>query len=360
MEEFATPLLVIGWYIWITLGLSSLRCKLRLVLKLSNFSRPKSDFFLTSHCSSQIQCGGPAENHISRKNWCPLSLYFSCLCLFDSLSLSLYLFLAVWLSLTWGSVALCYVKKMYWCFSLTLSLSVCLSLWHPGFLDPPSLLCVPQALLILLHKNSLHAICLYLSVCPFASLFFLSFFLHAIFVQTLFSQTKDRLAQRDQKSREVSLTSCPHHSLLPQVPVIVQITAPHRGWFEFRLCKNDDVTKPATQACLDEHVLGVLNETGSRYHVHFDYPLDYAILVQLPAGLTCTQCVFQWLYNAGWFQHNSGLGSTPLVFRGETRFWKPWMNKNEVSNIWTTERWHNWKSQWNFNSFKILCFSPPL
>ncbi len=32
--EFATPLSVIGWEIWVTLGLS-LRCKLRLVLQLS-------------------------------------------------------------------------------------------------------------------------------------------------------------------------------------------------------------------------------------------------------------------------------------------------------------------------------------
>ena len=84
-----------------------------------------------------------------------------------------------------------------------------------------------------------------------------------------------------------------------QIPVVVQITAPHRGWFEFRVCKNNNVKKPATKSCLDKHLLTILNGTGTRYHVTFDYPMDYKLIVQLPQGLTCNQYVFQWKYNAG-------------------------------------------------------------
>ena len=83
-----------------------------------------------------------------------------------------------------------------------------------------------------------------------------------------------------------------------QIPVIVEVTAPHKGWFEFRICKNDNVMKAASQACLDEYLLTVVN-SGTRYHVTFDYPMDYDLVVQLPKGLECKQCVFQWKYNAG-------------------------------------------------------------
>jgi hypothetical protein len=33
---------------------------------------------------------------------------------------------------------------------------------------------------------------------------------------------------------------------------MVQITANHKGWFEFRLCKNNDVTKRITHSCLNK------------------------------------------------------------------------------------------------------------
>ena len=40
------------------------------------------------------------------------------------------------------------------------------------------------------------------------------------------------------------------------ITVVVQITANHLGWMEFRLCVNDDPTKAVTLDCLDQHVLG--------------------------------------------------------------------------------------------------------
>nr|KAG5691648.1 hypothetical protein BaRGS_022923 [Batillaria attramentaria] len=41
------------------------------------------------------------------------------------------------------------------------------------------------------------------------------------------------------------------------INVTVKITASHGGYFMFKLCPNNDVTKEATQECLDRHVLQV-------------------------------------------------------------------------------------------------------
>jgi len=39
------------------------------------------------------------------------------------------------------------------------------------------------------------------------------------------------------------------------VKVRIELTANHMGYFEFRLCPNNDRKKPASQACLDENLL---------------------------------------------------------------------------------------------------------
>ena len=33
------------------------------------------------------------------------------------------------------------------------------------------------------------------------------------------------------------------------IDITVELTTPHRGWFEFRLCKNDNVNKYGAQFC---------------------------------------------------------------------------------------------------------------
>ncbi|XP_011429461.3 uncharacterized protein [Magallana gigas] len=81
------------------------------------------------------------------------------------------------------------------------------------------------------------------------------------------------------------------------IDVKVKITASHMGYFEFRLCPNNNVHKPATQACLDQYVLH--QPSGSVRFLEQGRPQTYSIKVKLPKGLTCTQCVLQWKYNAG-------------------------------------------------------------
>ena len=41
------------------------------------------------------------------------------------------------------------------------------------------------------------------------------------------------------------------------IPVIVDITTNHGGYFIFKLCHNDDITKDPDQDCFDEHILQV-------------------------------------------------------------------------------------------------------
>ncbi|XP_064596476.1 uncharacterized protein LOC135463086 [Liolophura sinensis] len=89
------------------------------------------------------------------------------------------------------------------------------------------------------------------------------------------------------------------------IPITVKLTAPHAGWFEFRICPNNDITKAVTQECLDKYLLGLArnpDETrfnnvtkGGIFPKGEIYNLEY----RLPASLTCAQCVLQWRYNAG-------------------------------------------------------------
>ncbi|KAK2192944.1 hypothetical protein NP493_19g00017 [Ridgeia piscesae] len=83
------------------------------------------------------------------------------------------------------------------------------------------------------------------------------------------------------------------------VRAIVELTATHKGWFEFRLCANNDTGRAVTQACLDQHLLLRADGMGARYYVIEDAPRKYVIPLRLPPALTCSQCVLQWKYNAG-------------------------------------------------------------
>ena len=81
----------------------------------------------------------------------------------------------------------------------------------------------------------------------------------------------------------------------------VEITAHHKGWFEFRICPHNDVTTPATHSCLDNNLLPLANGLGvTRYSLPEGSGNGwYTVSLQLPMGLTCEQCVFQWKYHAG-------------------------------------------------------------
>uniref|UniRef100_A0A8D8SYJ5 Chitin-binding type-4 domain-containing protein n=1 Tax=Cacopsylla melanoneura TaxID=428564 RepID=A0A8D8SYJ5_9HEMI len=109
----------------------------------------------------------------------------------------------------------------------------------------------------------------------------------------------------------------------------VELTANHRGYFEFRLCPNNNVKLAANQECLDHYVLkrGRMStrEVDDQYHETRFYPGTenkvYEMKYKLPSELTCTQCVLQWKYIAGnnWGMCPNGTGAVGCGHQEEFR-----------------------------------------
>ncbi|XP_052703443.1 uncharacterized protein LOC128179830 [Crassostrea angulata] len=99
-----------------------------------------------------------------------------------------------------------------------------------------------------------------------------------------------------------------HYTEGQLIDVDVEITANHKGWFEFRICPNNDVKKAATQTCFDNYLLKFANN-ATRYHISSAVGLHH-VKLYLPPGLTCTQCILQWRYHTGnsWGVDPSGRG----------------------------------------------------
>ncbi|KAF7993704.1 hypothetical protein HCN44_010299 [Aphidius gifuensis] len=81
------------------------------------------------------------------------------------------------------------------------------------------------------------------------------------------------------------------------IPVRVELTANHFGYFEFRVCPMKVHGKEVTQECLDKHVL-LMEDKQSKYYPGPGNRI-FEGYFKLPDDLTCAQCVFQWKYIAG-------------------------------------------------------------
>lgn len=81
------------------------------------------------------------------------------------------------------------------------------------------------------------------------------------------------------------------------MPVSIQITANHLGFFFFRLC-NLDKYKTESEECFEENKLSVVNG-NELYYLNSRLEGFYNTTLQLPAGVKCEHCVFQWTYNTG-------------------------------------------------------------
>ena len=79
------------------------------------------------------------------------------------------------------------------------------------------------------------------------------------------------------------------------IKVKIDITANHRGWFEFRLGKIE--RHPVTQEKLS-HLLH-LAEGGTRWYLTSAESKMYSIDLKLPKHLTCDHCVLQWWWTCG-------------------------------------------------------------
>ncbi|WAR18884.1 hypothetical protein MAR_000722 [Mya arenaria] len=97
-----------------------------------------------------------------------------------------------------------------------------------------------------------------------------------------------------------------------RIRVTIEITVNHGGYSEFRICPNNDVTKRVTQDCMDHYLL--MTPFGETRYMHAPNgdPAGLGekhIDLLLPPGLTCTQCVLQWIWT-GDSNNNCWLNST--------------------------------------------------
>ena len=84
------------------------------------------------------------------------------------------------------------------------------------------------------------------------------------------------------------------------IRVSVELTSSHLGYFEFRLCPKQSAQEMVTQECLDRYLLQLSNGS-TRYQVP-DYTATwYDMMLKLPDGVTCDNCVIQWKYTTGKF-----------------------------------------------------------
>ncbi|XP_060571961.1 uncharacterized protein LOC132730123 [Ruditapes philippinarum] len=82
--------------------------------------------------------------------------------------------------------------------------------------------------------------------------------------------------------------------------ITVRITAYHKGYFEFRLCVNNDMTSD-DEDCAEEGMLLTIAGTygATRYDINNVEQEFYTFQLDMPQGIVCTQCILQWKYNAG-------------------------------------------------------------
>jgi len=88
------------------------------------------------------------------------------------------------------------------------------------------------------------------------------------------------------------------------IPIIVDITANHQGYIEFKICPNNDVFVDPGQSCFDSReplwVSGGDPILDNRRYPIYDYETGLRLIyAKLPMDLTCKQCIIQFTYVAG-------------------------------------------------------------
>jgi len=82
------------------------------------------------------------------------------------------------------------------------------------------------------------------------------------------------------------------------IPITIEITAEHKGYFEFRLCtEKKTINELVTQQCLDKNLLQLAD--GTTRFTQVTTSTKYTVNVQLPPSVSCQFCVIQWRYVTG-------------------------------------------------------------
>ncbi|XP_061188639.1 uncharacterized protein LOC133196797 [Saccostrea echinata] len=115
------------------------------------------------------------------------------------------------------------------------------------------------------------------------------------------------------------------------IRVGVRVTAFHLGYFQFKICPHNNPTVPVSQECLDQQKLKLAGTNEYRFYPTKDG--DYYLQLQLPANMTCSQCVLQWNYT-NW--------NTPDTYKQETFINCADVaisNDSSTSNVSTSPTW---------------------
>ncbi|KAL4232934.1 hypothetical protein ACF0H5_007622 [Mactra antiquata] len=86
-----------------------------------------------------------------------------------------------------------------------------------------------------------------------------------------------------------------HYSEGQIISVSVEVTTNHGGYFEFRLCPNNNPSRPATEACFNQYLLH--QPSGETKWQLPTGTKAFPVRLVLPRGLTCSQCILQWKWN---------------------------------------------------------------
>lgn len=84
------------------------------------------------------------------------------------------------------------------------------------------------------------------------------------------------------------------------IDVDIELTANHQGYFELSLCPLTDKDQMETQDCFDRYPLTIKGRSSNRFDIPEGTPkkVGFNYQVKLPDGVTCTNCVIQWIYFA--------------------------------------------------------------
>ncbi|KZS10585.1 uncharacterized protein LOC116929479 [Daphnia magna] len=94
------------------------------------------------------------------------------------------------------------------------------------------------------------------------------------------------------------------------IDVTINLNISHMGFFEFRLCPKTSSEELVTQECLNQNLLTLADGTTQFNVEQNTVAVVFAIQVQLPAEITCENCVLQWYYRASSRIGDCGDGTT--------------------------------------------------
>jgi hypothetical protein len=106
------------------------------------------------------------------------------------------------------------------------------------------------------------------------------------------------------------------------ITIRVELTANHRGYFEFRLCPNNDPKHVGTQACLDKYVLRRTKFAGASDEQNHDtryYPAA--------GNKVCNKSVFQLYTYYMLFFFISYHGKYQFIFKTYLKNFKKYISK---------------------------------